>query len=249
MRDNLRPIVIHSAMGVEIKFLLDKIGDVKKINYGDFIFYEGNYKGYPIVLNISGVGTINTASDMMYIIDKYNPLCVINIGIVGSYRKEIHKNDLVICNRCLNVNSYRTSYLEEGNGSDYSRWEMITFKEGIDELVYWDADEQLLNIMYKIKDKYSYGKCVNGIIGSGDVWNDEVDRLLFLRDKYKLCCSDMESISVYMVCNKFKVPCISLKIVSDNIILGEDYDRNVSKNIEDILLIYVNEIIDSKYCV
>lgn len=247
--DVLRPIVIHSAMGVEIKFLLDKISDIKKSNYGDFVFYEGNFNGYPIVLNISGVGTVNTASDMMCVINKYNPICVINTGIVGSYSRDIHKNDLIICDKCLNVNSYRTSYLEEGLGSDYTKWDMITFKEGVDELVYWDADKSLLEIMDKIKDRYSYGNFCNGIIGSGDVWNNEVDRLLFLRDKYKLCCSDMESISIYMVCNKFNVPCVSLKVVSDNIILGEDYDRNVNKNIEDILLIYISEIINSKYCV
>lgn len=244
--DDRSPIVIHSAMGIEIEFLKDKMIDLKKEQYGNFIFYEGKFNDYPIVLNISGVGTIYTASDMMYVIYKYKPMCVINLGIVGSYHKEIHKNDFIVGSKCLNVNSYRTSYLEEGMGSDYQNWEMITFKEGIDELVYWNCDKALLKLINELSDGYTDGNFFNGIIGSGDVWNNEIDRLLYLNSKYDLICSDMECISVYMVCNSFNIPAISLKVVSDNIILGEEYDRGVTKNIENVLLKYLDKIIKCK---
>lgn len=242
----MRPIVIHCAMDVEIDFLKKKIVDLKKNIYGNFIIYEGMFNGYPVILNVSGVGIINAASDIMYVIDKYNPLCVINLGIVGSCSDKIHRNDLVVGNKCLNINSYKTSYLDRGKGSDYKSWNIITFKEGVDELVYWNCNNILLNIINNISGKYLYGNIINGVIGSGDVWNSEVDRLLFLSDKYGVVCSDMECVSVYIVCNNFNVPAISLKVVSDNIILGEDYDREVSNNMENILLVYINEVIMCK---
>ena len=246
MMDSKRPIVIHSAMSVEIEFMKDRLSDLVEIESGNFIFYEGKINGYPIVLSISGVGTIHTASNMMYVIDKYKPLCVINLGIVGSYNKNIHKSDLIVGSKCLNVNSYRTSYLKEGMGSDYKSWEMITFKEGVDELVYWTCNEVLFTMFNELSDKYTYGNCFSGIIGSGDAWNNEIDRLLFLNSRYGLSCSDMECVSVYMVCSNFNIPAISLKVVSDNIILEEEYDREVTKNIIDVLFLYIDMIIKCK---
>ena len=241
-----RPIVIHSAMSIEIKFLIEKLDNLTEMQLGNYIFYEGYIYKYPIVICVSGVGTVNTAGSIMHVIEKYNPLCVINIGIVGSCDKNIHQNDLIIGNRCLNINSYKTSYRSKGEGSDYKNWEYITFKEGVDELLYWDADKVLLRIANDMVDRYFYGSCFKGVIGSGDCWNDEVDRVIFLNDKYKVSCMDMECISIYMLCNVFKVPCISFKVVSDNIILGESYDRGVSKNIWNYIDSYMDKVIKSK---
>lgn len=236
-----RPILIYGAMSVELNFLIEKLEDVKTIEHGKFKFYNGYFNDYPVIINIGGVGVINASSDIMYAINKFNPICVLNIGIVGSYSKNIHKGDLIIGEKCLNINSYKTDYLK--SGSDFKKWDYITFKEGVDELIFEHASNKLIDLFNEVSHLYKNGNCINGVIGSGDSWNNEIERLSFLNEKYGLVCSDMESIGLYSVCNSFSIPVLSLKIVSDNIILGEEYDRNVCIYINDVFIKYISCII------
>ena len=70
---------------------------------------------------------------------------------------------------------------------------------------------------------------VEGIIGSGDVWNAEKDRLLWLSENYQVICEDMETVGTYKIANQFKIPTIGIRILSDNLLLGESYDKTVGK--------------------
>lgn len=38
----------------------------------------------------------------------------------------------------------------------------------------------------------------------------------------------METISTYSVCNKLNIPVIGIRIISDNEITGEKYDKNIA---------------------
>ena len=66
-------------------------------------------------------------------------------------------------------------------------------------------------------------------MGSGDVWNNEKDRLLWLSEKYDIICEDMETISTYQIGLKFNIPTIGIRILSNNLLLGEEYDKSVGK--------------------
>lgn len=62
---------------------------------------------------------------------------------------------------------------------------------------------------------------------------------MYLNKKYRIICEDMESISIYKIANMYNIPVISVKIISNNEILNEKYDRNtgieVQKFTEDII--------------
>ena len=86
-----------------------------------------------------------------------------------------------------------------------------------------------------------------GRIGSGDCWNREIDKIISLNKKYKIICEDMESIAVYTIANQFKIPVISIKCISDNILTSEEYDRTVGSYIQEYIFNYIKLLINKKW--
>lgn len=221
-----KPIVIMAAMEVEADFLIQKLENVTCKNVNQYKFYEGTIHDYPIVICQCLVMTINATLATYIAIEKYHPIAIISQGTAGATARNIHKGDIVIGEKCMNIVSYKSPYRKEGEGSNSLEWDLVNFICGEeDRLEYQHADEHLIEVAKKIN--YEKGKVHFGTIGSGDAWNCEVDKILWLHEKYGTLCEEMEGIAVYVVANNFKVPVLGIRVISDNAILGEDYDRNL----------------------
>ena len=46
----------------------------------------------------------------------------------------------------------------------------------------------------------------------------------------------MESLAAYRVCRRFGVPCLGLRIVSNNELTGEPYRREVGEELQEFIL-------------
>ena len=124
-------------------------------------------------------------------------------------------------------------------------WELLTFLSGQpDRYIEYSADDWLLGLSKEVK--YDNGSVIYAKIGSGDVWNREVDRMLFLNREYGVLAEDMESVSIYQLCNRLNIPVISIKIISDNGLIGEDYDRNVGVYLQDYIYSYLRLVSEKK---
>ena len=242
---NNNPILVVVAMEVEAKVLLEQITNIEeKTKYG-YKFYEGLINNERIIILLSGVGVINASSSLTIAITEYNPRLIINYGIAGAMSKNIHTKDIIVGTTVANINSYRTSDLKEGEGSNPNTWELLTFLSGQpDKYIEYNSNEELLNLTKSID--YSNGNIIYGKIGSGDAWNREVDRILYLNQEYNIICEDMESIALYIISNKFNIPIISIKIISDNNLIGEEYNRNVGEYLQDYIYKYLSILIKEK---
>ena len=60
----------------------------------------------------------------------------------------------------------------------------------------------------------------------GDIWNREADKILMFHQKYGTLCEEAEGIAVYTIANDFEIPVLGVRVISDNEILDEPYDRN-----------------------
>ena len=178
-------------------------------------------------------------SGLMYtILSKYNIKFILNYGVVGGIGEAIHKGDLVVVTHNLNTNSYRTKKAGKGEGIKVENIEYLTFDEDKIELVILETDKELVN---KLKDiKMEDANIFYGGIGSGDIWNQEYDKLMYVHTNYNISCEDMEADAVYQVSEKYKIPHISLKGVSDNAITDEDYELDVMG----ILISFVEKAIE-----
>ena len=223
-------ILIAVAMKNELDIFINNVDSFKEIQRNNVLFYEGKLFSKDVVCMLTGVGTINTAYAMGIAYANYNIQFVINYGIAGGIGKDIHKKQMLVIKDCFNVSSYRTS--EKENKVDTCSLEYLTFVDNdIDKLTMYNSDEYLLNKLQSVIPNLAQVRC-----GSGDVWNREKDVILNLRDNYSVAVSDMECVALYQICNKLHLPIISLKIISDNTLLSEEYDRNVlSNNINEIV--------------
>lgn len=234
-------ILVVAAMDVEAEVLLDKISDYKVTRKYGFTFYEGNIGDNKIIILLSGVGITNASSGLMVGLMEYNPSYVINYGIGGAMSKDIHTKDIIIGTSVSNINSYRTSDLKEGEGSNPNSWELLTFLSGeVDRYIEYNSSSKLLELSKEIS--YNNGNIIYGKIGSGDVWNREIDRILYLNEKYDIVVEDMESVGIYNICNKYNIPVIAIKIISDNSLIGEEYNREVGIYLQEYIYRYLSMI-------
>lgn len=242
-----RPIMIIGAMDPEIDFLIEKLENVKKEKINIYNVYEGKIEDYPIVIAQSEVGIINSSVLTALTIEKYNPILIINEGTAGGFGKEIHKKDIVIGEECFNIMSAQTPYKEENEGSNSLEWNYITFVNGgVDEKKTIKADAKLVKFIKERENLYKNGKVYIGTIGSGDIWNCEKDKIMFLNKEHRVLCEEMEGIAVYTVANQYKIPVVGIRIISDNEILGEEYDRNLGLECQKFVYEIIKELIKNK---
>ena len=79
-------------------------------------------------------------------------------------------------------------------------------------------------------------------MSSGDIWNKEEDRIKLFNDKYSTLCEEMELYSVYKICDQEKIPCIGIKIISNNAMNGQKYDITVTKTLDEFLYTIIQNI-------
>ena len=236
-----KTILIQVAMEVECSKILNSLDNVEKKVIEGYIFYEGTLHNEKIIISLSKVGLIHASASLTLAISNYHPNVVLNIGISGATAKFLHTKDIVVGESIININSYRTKYRKEGEGTNPTEWELLTFLSGeTDRLIEEKADSKLLSIT---KDILSNKNIYYGKIGSGDVWNQEIDRIIFLNKNYQILCEDMESIATYTIANQNKIPVLSIKMISDNIVTGEEYNREIGLYLQDYILKFLTDFI------
>lgn len=230
MMEERKPILIQGAMQVEIAYLLEQIEDKIEIELNGYTFWKGILRGYPVIISKTEIGSINATIATTIGILEFRPCIIINQGIAGACQREIHKFDVVFGQTCVNTNCYKTQSRKQGEGSNSLEWELITFTSDDEEekKEVLQADSYLLSLAKEASYYYSKGNVHYGILGSGDCWNKEVDRIDWLYKKTNISCADMESIGVYSVAHKLNVPVLGVRVMSDNELLQEEYDRETS---------------------
>ena len=54
------------------------------------------------------------------------------------------------------------------------------------------------------------------MIGSADVWNNELDRIRYFHDRYRTSVEEMETASAAQIVAEFKVPFVGIRVLSNN---------------------------------
>lgn len=211
------PIIIQGAMNVEIDGYLSQIGRPGAVTVGGFPFYRGLFCGKDLIVCKTGIGIINAAAATAVGILTFHPGAVINQGTAGAHVPQLHIGDIVVGKECVNINDLKMPARGAGEGSDPLKWEFSG------RSVRRSADPALLELFERAEYP---GRKVSGILGSGDLFSREADRIAWIHQNRNNLCEDMESISAYEVCEKFSVPCIGLRVISNNELTGEKYEAS-----------------------
>ncbi|HET9830453.1 MAG TPA: hypothetical protein VFP91_02035, partial [Vicinamibacterales bacterium] len=91
------------------------------------------------------------------------------------------------------------------------------------------ADERLVDVARRVGSSYTKGRVVDGVIGSADVWNSELDRIARFHREFGTSVEEMETASAAQVAASFRIPFLGIRVLSNNITDGEAYDRNAGE--------------------
>jgi adenosylhomocysteine nucleosidase len=70
------------------------------------------------------------------------------------------------------------------------------------------------------------------VIGSSDIWNDELDRIARFHTEYGTTVVEMETASAAQIAGLLHIPFLGIRVVSDNITNGDPDDPKTGEACE-----------------
>lgn len=225
-----KTILIQGAMDIEIETIIKNLDDMAKINISDFEFYTGKINNYKIIVSKTLIGEINSSIATTLGITKFTPDLVINQGIAGAHKEYIHTGDIIIGKYCQNINTYSMPEKKLNEGSNPFEWKLSKRSKAI---------ETNIELVKKFEEFFinNYeNKIYTGVLGSGDVFNREIDRINWISNNFNTLSEDMESIATYETCHKLNIPCIGIRIISNNEIIKEPLDETQAIVLQNLII-------------
>ncbi len=231
-----KKLLIQGAIESEICWYLEQecFQKAEKTTRNGFLFYRTEQEGREILLQLTKMGTIYAAIATMTAIYEFQPDIIINQGTAGAQVDTLKSGDLVIGSQAVNVHSLEMPKRDFGEGMAPEEWLKM-------ETEYVAAAPELVQkFEQEIGQETRTGKVVSGILGTGDLFSKEKDRIQWLHDTFGHLSEDMESFAVYKTCQECGVPCVALRVISNNELLNEDYDKRTSLELQRVVWETIN---------
>jgi len=234
----LHPLVLQGAMDAEVRGLVSALQNPSETHVGEWTFWSGTLDGYPVVVSKTMKGMSNAAAATAIAIERYQPVAIINQGTAGGHQPDLHVLDIVLGVESVNLGSIKTAFRTAGTGVRTEDWKPLDLlrsegSAGMDPLALtmrrFRADERLVDVARRVGSSYTMGRVVDGVIGSADVWNSELDRIARFHREFGTSVEEMETASAAQVAASFRIPFLGIRVLSNNITDGEAYDRNAGE--------------------
>jgi adenosylhomocysteine nucleosidase len=245
-----RPLVVQGAMPSETEKLASCLDNVAIEKIGGWTFWRGTVDGYPVIVSRTLKGTANAAAATAIAIEHFNPIAIINQGTAGGHEPSLHLYDIVLGNSAVSLGAFRSPYRPAGAGSNALDWVPLNLmasagSAGNDStarrVARFSGDSLLLVVARRAEKLHTRGHVVGGVIGSSDMWNDEIDLIGRYHMKYGTSVEDMETASAAQIAGTFHVPFLGIRVVSDNTTNGDAYDPRTGEACQD----YVFQVVKS----
>ena len=249
-----RPVVVQGAMDVEIQALAGSLEHATEEQVQGWTFWRGTIDGYPVVVSKTLKGMSNAAAATVLAVERYHPAAIVNQGTAGGHDPGLHVFDIVIGADAVNLGSFKTAYRARGAGSDVAGWSPLDLMRsegsaGQDPnarvLRRFHGDEGLLGAARRVRGLYTKGRVVEGVIGSSEVWNSEIDRIQRFHDQFGTTAEEMETASAAQVAALSRTPFLGIRVLSNNITNGEPYDSTTGEAcqafVRDVVKAYIRD--------
>ena len=243
-----RPVVVQGAMPVEVEKLVARLDDMMLEQVGGWRFWSGRLDGYPVVVSRTMKGVANASAAAALAAERYRPIAIINQGTAGGHDPSLRLYDIVIGTSSVSLSAFKSPHRAKGTGSNPLEWKVLDLmasegSAGNDpnaiRVARFAADASLLAAAKSVQGKYTRGRVVLGVIGSSDIWHEELDLIARFRAEFGTSVEDMETAAVAQVAGVMKIPFLGVRVVSDNITNGDPYDRKTGEACQE----YVFEVV------
>jgi adenosylhomocysteine nucleosidase len=243
-----RPVVVQGAMKSETDKLAGRLDNVTIEQVGGWTFWSGTVDGYPVIVSRTLKGVANAAAATAIAIGRYNPIAIINQGTAGGHEPSLHFYDIVLGTSTVSLGAFKTPYRQAGAGSNTLDWVPLNLmasdgSAGNDpnarKVAQFSGDTSLLAVARRVTWRPTRGRVVEGVIGSSDMWNDEIDRIELFHARYGTSVEDMETASAAQIAGLFHIPFLGIRVVSDNTTNGDTYEPKTGEACQD----YVYQVV------
>ena len=243
-----RPVVVQGAMDVEVRKLAGALANVSEERVQGWIFWRGTLDGYPVIVSKTLKGMSNAAAATALAAERYHPVAIVNQGTAGGHEPQLHVYDIVLGTYSVHLGSFKTGFRKAGEGSDFLEWAPLDLTRsdgsaGNDpnarRMRRFKGDDQLLAAAVSVKDRYRKGRIVEGVIGSADMWNSELDRIQRFHDQYGTSVEEMETASAAQIADLFHIPFLGIRVLSNNITNDGAWDPKTGEACQE----YVYEVV------
>ena len=201
----MKRVGIVSALADESTYLRENLGEYLGAESGAYEVHKYDCEGKQVYLINSGIGEVAAALAAQYLALEYKVEMILNAGLVGSLSKELKRGALALVNEVVHYD-FSPSYTDES----------------VMGIHVADMSEHL-SAMPRVR------------IASGDkfVNSSSFKQMLVKKFDCKIC--DMESAGLFFACEKFSLPLIMVKCVSDNADENADvsFDQAVSGGVKE----------------
>jgi adenosylhomocysteine nucleosidase len=231
--DAPRPVVVQGAMEVEVRKLASAIEGATEEKIRGWTFWRGTIDGYPVVISKTLKGMTNAAAATAIAAERFHPIAIINQGTAGGHTPDLHVYDIVLGTDSVNLGSFKSGYRAHGQGISAADWVPLDLMRsdgsaGNDPnartMRRFHGDESMLAAARSVSSRYQRGKIVDGVIGSSEVWNSEIDRIEDFHARFGTTVEEMETASAAQIAGLFEIPFAGIRVVSNNITNQGSYD-------------------------
>ena len=156
---------------------------------------------YHLIIVNCGVGEISAASGTQFLISEYKVDLVVNFGVVGGLTETMSKTKICIVDKVVHYD-FDTSLVDDTKVGQYLQYPDI----------YIPTTAELIEIAIKINPQL-----VPVVCASGDKFIADEQKKRQLHEQFGAEICEMESAGIVLTCNRNKIPCILIKVVSDSI--------------------------------
>ena len=152
-----------------------------------------------VILQKSGIATVNAAIQTVEMIRQYKPDCIISSGCAGGNGDDINLQDVVVSSELTYHDVYCGSAIDDT--TVYGQVQGLPAR--------YQADSHLLEVAKKVGAK-------PGLIVTGDWFVDSKEKMREIVGHFpEAKAVDMESCAIAQVCHIYNVPFISFRVISD----------------------------------
>ena len=206
-------IAIMGAMPEEVAPLLERVKNVKKVDYANNSYYEATYKGKELVIAYSKIGKVFSSLTASTLIEKFGCQKLLFSGVAGAINPDLEIGDLIIatklCQHDLDISIFGHDFGYVPEGAKF-----VDSSEGLRDIAKEVASKNGLSVR-------------EGIIATGDQFVASNERKAFISTHFQADALEMEGASVAVVCDALNVPFFILRAISDtaNDDAGVDFDE------------------------
>src|SRR5262249_35978920 len=180
------------------------LGSGEEERFKGWTFWRGAIDGNPVIVSKTLKGISNAAAATVLAAERYAPIAIINQGTAGGHEPDLHVFDIVLGTDAVNLGSLKTGFRSRGGGSRFEEWMPLDLMRsegsaGNDpnarSMRRFRADERLLAAARSVRSHYRKGRVVDGVIGSSEIWNSELDRIQQFHDRFGTTAEEMETAS------------------------------------------------------